>query len=168
MRIENRSVPTNTVLPHVHYPDLVEAIEWLTRTFGFREHYRYGDPVSGAQVHLGDAWIMLKKTPAGNASPSQLGYGTQSLTIFVGDVDSHFAKTKAEGGRIVEESARDNLWRTPIWRGGHGWPPLALLATCEQPRSRRVGSYGRGGDTFAGHVATPAILLCRDSRRSMR
>jgi predicted enzyme related to lactoylglutathione lyase/uncharacterized glyoxalase superfamily protein PhnB len=101
--IENRSVPTNTVLPHVHYPDLPEAIGWLTRTFGFREHYRYGDPVSGAQVHLGDAWIMLKGSATANATPSQLGYGTQSLTVFVGDVDSHFAKTKAEGGRIVEE-----------------------------------------------------------------
>src|SRR5271165_237031 len=101
--IENRSVPTNTVLPHVHYPDLPEAIRWLTRTFGFREHYRYGDPVSGAQVHLGDAWIMLKKERDGHASPKQLGYGTQSLTVFVGDVDGHFAKTKAEGARIVEE-----------------------------------------------------------------
>ena len=44
-----------------------------------------------------------KKAPAGNGTPSKLGYGTQSLTIFVGDVDSHFAKTKAEGVRIVED-----------------------------------------------------------------
>ena len=103
MRIENLSVPTNTVLPHVHYPDVAEAIAWLTRTFGFREHYRYGDPVSGAQVHLGDSWVMLKKTPDGNSAPSQLGYGTQSLTLFVRDVDGHFAKAKSEGARIVEE-----------------------------------------------------------------
>ena len=103
MRIENRSVPTNTILPHVQYPDVAEAIKWLTRTFGFREHYRYGDPLSGAQVHLGDAWIMLKKAPAGSATPNQLGYGTQSLTVFVADVDGHFVKTKAEGARIVEE-----------------------------------------------------------------
>jgi predicted enzyme related to lactoylglutathione lyase/uncharacterized glyoxalase superfamily protein PhnB len=103
VRIENRSVPTNTVLPHIHYPELVGAIEWLIRTFGFREHYRYGDPVSGAQLHLGDAWIMLKKTPEGNATPSQLGHGTQSLTIFVGDVESHFANTKVQGARIVED-----------------------------------------------------------------
>jgi predicted enzyme related to lactoylglutathione lyase/uncharacterized glyoxalase superfamily protein PhnB len=103
MRIENRSVPTNSILPHVHYPNVVEAIDWLTRTFGFREHYRYGDPVSGAQVHLGDSWIMLKKLPAGNPSPSQLGYGTQSLTVFVPDVDSHLAHSTAQGARIVED-----------------------------------------------------------------
>jgi len=103
MRIENRSVPTNTVLPHVRYSDIPAAIEWLTRTFGFREHYRYGDPISGAQMRLGDAWIMLKSAPAGSATPRQLGYGTQSLTVFVGDVDSHFSNTKIQGARIVEE-----------------------------------------------------------------
>jgi predicted enzyme related to lactoylglutathione lyase/uncharacterized glyoxalase superfamily protein PhnB len=103
MRIENRSVPTDTVLPHVYYPDVVEAIGWLSRSFGFREHYRYGDPVSGAQVHLGDAWIMLKKAAASEATPSQLGVGAQSLTVFVGNVESHFATAKAEGARIVEE-----------------------------------------------------------------
>jgi predicted enzyme related to lactoylglutathione lyase/uncharacterized glyoxalase superfamily protein PhnB len=104
MRIENLSAPVNTVLPHVFYPDVIAAIKWLSRVFGFREHYRYGDSgVSGAQMHLGDAWVMLKKTSEARATPSELGAGTQSLTIFVGDVDQHFAKSKAEGARIIEE-----------------------------------------------------------------
>jgi uncharacterized glyoxalase superfamily protein PhnB len=81
--IENRSVPTDTVLPHVTYQDVDEAIVWLSKTFGFSEHHRYGDPTSGAQVHLGNAWIMLKKAREGAASPAKLGYGTQSLTVFV-------------------------------------------------------------------------------------
>jgi uncharacterized glyoxalase superfamily protein PhnB len=58
--IENRSVPPDTVLPHVMYQDVDEAIAWLTKTFGFSEHYRYGDPTSGAQMHLGNAWISEK------------------------------------------------------------------------------------------------------------
>lgn len=101
--LSNRSVPTDTLLPHVAYPDVVEAIAWLTKTFGFTEHYRYGDPVSGAQVHLGNAWIMLKRSGPGTATPAQLGYGTQSLTVFVEDVDAHFQKTKSAGARIVED-----------------------------------------------------------------
>jgi uncharacterized glyoxalase superfamily protein PhnB len=40
--IENRSLPTDTLLPHIEYKDLAEAIEWLGKAFGFREHYRYG------------------------------------------------------------------------------------------------------------------------------
>ena len=46
--IPNRSVPTDTVLPHIAYRNLNEAIPWLTRTFGYTEHYRYGVPISGA------------------------------------------------------------------------------------------------------------------------
>ena len=42
--MKNRSVPAETVLPHVVYKDLPAAIAWLTMTFGFVEHYRYGEP----------------------------------------------------------------------------------------------------------------------------
>ncbi len=101
--ITNRSVPTDTLLPHVVYHDVAAAIAWLTETFGFSEHYRYGEPVSGAQLRLGNAWIMLKRARTGSASPAQLGYGTQSLTVFIEDVDTHFQKAKSAGARIVED-----------------------------------------------------------------
>jgi uncharacterized glyoxalase superfamily protein PhnB len=104
--IVNRSVPADTLLPHVIYQDVAAAIAWLTKTFGFSEHYRYGEAgglISGAQMHLGNAWIMLRRARSGNASPAQLGYGTQSLTVFVDDVDAHFKRAKAAGAKIVEE-----------------------------------------------------------------
>ncbi len=101
--MKNRSVPAETVLPHIVYKDLPAAIAWLRTTFGFIEHYRYGDPLSGAQVRLGDAWMMLNAAKPGYCSPSDLGYGTQSLTVFVHDVEAHFARTKAAGARIVED-----------------------------------------------------------------
>ena len=59
--ISNRSAPTDTVLPHIQYRGLQEAIVWLSKAFGFVEHYRYGNPVSGAQMSAGKAWIMLKQ-----------------------------------------------------------------------------------------------------------
>ena len=72
--ITNRSVPTDTLLPHVIYQDVAAAMAWLTETFGFREHYRYGEPggpISGAQMHLGNAWIMLKRgAPVTQAPPN--------------------------------------------------------------------------------------------------
>jgi uncharacterized glyoxalase superfamily protein PhnB len=101
--IDNRSVPANVILPHVIYQDLPAAIDWLTRTFGFTEHYRYGDPISGAQMYLGNAWIMVNQTKAGYSTPVQLGYGTQMLTIFVENVEAHFERTIAAGARIFEE-----------------------------------------------------------------
>jgi len=101
--LTNRSVPANIILPHVVYQNLADAIVWLNTTFGFAEHYRYGEPVSGAQLHLGDAWVMVRQARPGCASPAQLGYGTQSLTVFVDDVDAHFRRTKSANAKIVED-----------------------------------------------------------------
>jgi uncharacterized glyoxalase superfamily protein PhnB len=101
----NRSVPADTVLPHIIYRNVAEAAAWLTATFGFTEHYRYGPPEApgGAQMYLGPAWVMLSAADAGEQVPADLGYGTQSLTVFVADVDSHYKRAKAAGAVIVEE-----------------------------------------------------------------
>jgi uncharacterized glyoxalase superfamily protein PhnB len=122
--MKNRSVPAETVLPHIVYKDLPAAIAWLTGAFGFIEHYRYGDPLSGAQVRLGDAWMMLNAAKPGYRSPSDLGYGTQCLTVFVDDVEAHFARAKAAGARIVEdlhETAYGELQYGVDDSEGHHW-----------------------------------------------
>lgn len=101
--ISNRSVPTDTVLPHIVYRDVEAAIAWLSNAFGFVEHYRYGDPVSGAQMSAGNAWIMLEKVRHEGGSPKQLGFGTQSLTIFIEEIDAHFQMAKSAGVTILED-----------------------------------------------------------------
>ena len=101
--LKNRSVPVDTVLPHVTYKDLPRAIQWLTSTFGFVEHYRHGEPLSGAQLHLGNAWLMVHAAKSEQRNPAELGYGTQCLTIFVEDVEDHYARTRATGAVVVEE-----------------------------------------------------------------
>lgn len=101
--LRNRSVPVNTVLPHITYTNLAEAVEWLTATFGFVEHYHYGDPVQGAQLHLGNAFIMLNSARPGRLSPAGLHGGTQSLTVFIEDVESHYALARTAGANIVED-----------------------------------------------------------------
>jgi uncharacterized glyoxalase superfamily protein PhnB len=101
--MKNRSVPTATVLPHVVYRNVTDACEWLTRVFGFLEHYRYGEPVSGIQMHLGKTYIMLTGPRQGTQSPATLGHATQMLTVMVSNVDAHYKKTKEEGGTVWEE-----------------------------------------------------------------
>jgi len=103
--VTNRSVPPDTVLPHITYRDVAQASAWLTATLGFTEHYRYGPPgaPSGAQMYLGDAWIMLDAADPGQKTPAELGYGTQSLTVFVADVGAHYNKAKAAGATIIED-----------------------------------------------------------------
>jgi uncharacterized glyoxalase superfamily protein PhnB len=101
--MRNRSVPADIVLPHVTYRDLELAIAWLNAAFGFTEHYRYGEPASGAQLYLGGTYIMVHDARPGSASPAVIGYRTQSLTVFIEDVDGHFTRAKAAGAKIVEE-----------------------------------------------------------------
>lgn len=120
----NRSVPPRTILPHIMYRDIGAAIEWLANAFGFREHYRYGTPTSGAQLHLGDAWIMLKQAPRGQITPAQLGFGTQSLTVFVEDLEAHFARSKAAGVKLLEdlhETVYGELQYAAEDLDGHHW-----------------------------------------------
>jgi uncharacterized glyoxalase superfamily protein PhnB len=125
--VQNRSVPTNTVLPHLVYEDVAEAVNWLATTFGFTEHYRYGPPdgpVQGAQVRLGDAWIMLEKARAGRESPAHGGQRSAYLTLFVLDVDAHYAHTQAAGARIVEEineTVYGERQYGVVDLGGHYW-----------------------------------------------
>jgi len=46
---------------------------------------------------------MLHRIRQGRATPKALGAGTQSLTVFVEDIEAHFRKAKAAGAAIVEE-----------------------------------------------------------------
>lgn len=99
-------MPADVILPHLTYRNVADALAWLTKAFGFVEHYRFGEPggrVNGAQMHLGDAWIMLNSARPGSASPAQAGHQTQSLTVFVDDVDAHFERAKLAGAKIVED-----------------------------------------------------------------
>jgi len=122
--LRNRSVPVDTVLPHVMYKNLPEAIGWLGRTLGFVEHYRYGDPLSGAQVHLGKSFIMLKQAGADYRNPAELGFGTQELTVFVEDIEQHFARARVAGANLVEdlhETVYGELQYAVVDLEGHHW-----------------------------------------------
>jgi uncharacterized glyoxalase superfamily protein PhnB len=101
--MNNRSVPTNTLIPHLVYRDVPEACAWLTRVFGFQESFRFGEPVSGIQMRLGDAYIMISGPRNGTESPAIVGSNTQMLTIIVEDVDAHYAHSKKEGAIVWED-----------------------------------------------------------------
>jgi len=104
--IRNRSVPVDSLLPHIVYRSVADALLWLTTVFGFVEHYRYGEAggtISGAQLCLGNAWIMIHGIRAGSSTPRELGARTQMLSIFLDDVASHYDRTTSGGAKIVEE-----------------------------------------------------------------
>lgn len=89
-------------MPHVVYRDLAGAIAWLEQVFGFRELYRYGSGPAGGQMQACRAVIQVRQARAGQKAPAELGFGTQSLTIFIDDVDGHYAQARSAGAKILE------------------------------------------------------------------
>jgi uncharacterized glyoxalase superfamily protein PhnB len=75
-------------------------------------------------MYLGKACIMVKKSEPNQPNPAQLGYGTQSLTVFLDDVDAHFARAKAAGAEILEEP-HETVYGEYQWAStdieGHHW-----------------------------------------------
>src|SRR5262249_43534619 len=58
---------------------------------------------AGAPLFLGEAWVMAGAGRPGRKTPTSAGGWKQGLTIFVKEVDQHYARAKAEGGTIFEE-----------------------------------------------------------------
>jgi uncharacterized glyoxalase superfamily protein PhnB len=125
---KNRSVPVDTVLPHVSYRDLPTAIDWLVKHFSFVEQYHYTDStngaIAGAQLRLANAYVMAHAAKANASTPAELGYNLQSLTIFLDDVDAHCRKVRAAGVRLVEqlhETVYGELQYAALDLEGHLW-----------------------------------------------
>lgn len=157
--IANRSVPADTVLPHLVYQDVAAAVDWLTRTFGFAEHYRYGAPEEpgGAQMHLGNAWIMLRRARPGSASPKQLGAWTQSLTVFVDDVDAHIRTARSAGATIVEDLHETEYGERQYGAedlDGHRWLFSRHVRDKSPDEWGATVAVGGGGHTWRGDCAS--------------
>jgi len=63
----NRSVPEAVVIPELAYRDVREAVEWLTRAFGFRERLQIGDH-RAQLVYKGGAVIVIKRDDPASAT----------------------------------------------------------------------------------------------------
>jgi len=102
--IQNRSVPTDTLIAHLAYDDVDAAAAWLGEHFGAVELFRYGgDPPQGVQMRIERAVVMLGQTRPGRMSPLKAGGWTQTLSIFRDDVESLCARLKAAGVTIAED-----------------------------------------------------------------
>jgi hypothetical protein len=59
--IQNRSVPTSSVIPELACPDVLEASAWLAAAYGFSERLRIGNHC--VQLVYGD-WGGTLVTPS--------------------------------------------------------------------------------------------------------
>ncbi|HEX3455623.1 MAG TPA: VOC family protein [Gaiellaceae bacterium] len=98
----NRSIPSATVIPVLIYPDVREAVAWLTAAFGFRERIKIGDD-HRSQMSVGDGGAVIIGDVRHDRVPPQPGVVTHQLKVRVEDVDAHFARAREHGATILSE-----------------------------------------------------------------
>jgi PhnB protein len=116
-----------SVMPYLLYEDSDAALEFLVNAFGFTEKLRMKDDggrVSHAEVQMNDGVIMLGTPPGDYKNPAKLGGKTQSVYVYVDDVDAHYDRAKQAGAKIVREPG-DQVYGDRNYgvedREGHEW-----------------------------------------------
>lgn len=118
------------VTPYLFYDDLKGALDWLGGAFGLTTRMTVPGPggrLMHAEMTIADGVVMMGQTgmDARCVSPkSQNGVNTQSLYIYVDDVDAHCEHARAAGAQIVREP-EDQFWGDRMYTArdleGHSW-----------------------------------------------
>jgi len=99
----------------LYYRNAAVMIDWLCLAFGFEVRLRVeGEDghTAHSELSYGDAVVMVGEERRGDAqrfghdaaSPVSVGgANTQSLLVYVDDVDAHCARARAAGARIANE-----------------------------------------------------------------
>jgi uncharacterized glyoxalase superfamily protein PhnB len=98
----NRSIPTATVIPVLIYPDVRQAVAWLSDAFGFEERIQIGED-HRSQLNVGDGGAVILGDIRGTRRPPREDEVTHGVMVRVEDVDAHHARAKAHGALIVDE-----------------------------------------------------------------
>jgi len=111
----NRSMPSSLIIPELSYPEVREAVDWLCRTFGFRERLRIGN--HRAQLSFGEGSLIVTQRSDGSDAAF-------SVMVRVADVDAHYEQVKRSGAQIISPPTdypygeRQYTVQDP---GGHRW-----------------------------------------------
>ena len=97
----NRSIPAATVVPVLVYPDVREAVDWLTAAFGFEERVRIGAN-HRSQLRFGDGAVIVGDVRH-ERRPPRTGEETHSVLVRVVDAHAHCERARAQGATILME-----------------------------------------------------------------
>lgn len=128
------------VVPHLSYEDPFEALTWLCRVFGFTEIKRFDrgennltarlrGPDGGTVMISGSdeefkTWMRARAPRFEQTTGRSWPLLTHAITVFVDDVDAHFARAKREGAAALSIPT-DQPWGVRSYAaldpGGHQW-----------------------------------------------
>lgn len=124
----------------LYYADASKAIDWLCQAFGFEIRLKVegeGGRIEHSELSFGGSLVMVgeedsPKRPEAThrKSPASIGgVNTQSIMVFVDDVDAHCAHARAHGATIVMEPKNsdygEEYWEDRTYEcadlEGHRW-----------------------------------------------
>jgi len=121
---KNRSVPIPTVIPVLPYPDVREAVHWLTEVFGFRERLQITDHRSQMHIDPDGAMIVAEYIDRDQRPTPGADYVSHKTMVRVADVRAHYERSKAGGAEIIEPPV-DHMFGERQYEvrdlGGHRW-----------------------------------------------
>jgi uncharacterized glyoxalase superfamily protein PhnB len=125
----NRSIPASVVIPVLIYPDVREAVAWLTGAFGCVERLRIGEN-HRSQLSFGEGAVIIGDVRADRRPPLP-GEVTHSVIVRVDDVRGHCEHARAHGARILMEPTDHEFGErqyTAEDPAGHQWTFSETLA----------------------------------------
>jgi uncharacterized glyoxalase superfamily protein PhnB len=121
----------------VFYDEAAKAIDWLCSAFGFEVQLKVdgdGGHIAHSELRFGEALVMVADAALGRRawgkSPRSLnGSNTQSVHIYVDDVEAHCKRARSQGAEIVVEPKTtdygEDYWSDRSYEAvdpeGHHW-----------------------------------------------
>ena len=95
----------------VYYQRAARAIDWLCSAFGFEVRLKVegdGGRIEHSELTYGDGLIMVGEAtkdrfPYRRSPQAVGGANTQSLSLYVDDIEAHCARARAAGATIIAE-----------------------------------------------------------------
>jgi uncharacterized glyoxalase superfamily protein PhnB len=98
---QNRSIPAAAVIPVLIYPDVREAVAWLSAAFGFVERLQIGEN-HRSQLSVGPGAVIIGDV-RNDRRPPRAGEVTHSVMVRVDDATGHCARAREHGALILME-----------------------------------------------------------------
>jgi uncharacterized glyoxalase superfamily protein PhnB len=118
----NRSIPQATVIPVLTYPDVRQAVDWLSQAFGFTERLQIGED-HRSQLSIGDGAVIIGDN-SGNRQPPRPGEVSHQVMVRVEDAKAHCEHARRHGAKILVEPT-DHMYGERQYEArdlaGHHW-----------------------------------------------
>jgi uncharacterized glyoxalase superfamily protein PhnB len=153
----NRSIPPAAVIPVLVYPDVREAVAWLSAAFGFAERTRIGG-CHRAQMSIGEDGAMIVADVRGEQQAPQEGIVTHVMKVRVENVGAWYERARPTGPGCSSHqppgSTASGNAPSKTWPATAGSSPRRCETWRPRNTAARLSRFGPDSDQIANPRAS--------------